>query len=175
MIEVYLLIAIMIIGSIVALEAKDLISAVISVGIAGFALVLVFLFLQAPDLAIVQVLVETLSLVILIAAILKTTKEDTAEASGWKKMGLWCGGLVFLVIFMYFAAQALEFLPPMGEPIMRMAGNYLDLGLAKTGAANLVSSVVLDFRAYDTLGEATVLFTAAIGIVSVLRRKGRKV
>ena len=42
------------------------------------------------------------------------------------------------------------------------------------GATNLVTSVILDFRAYDTLGEATVLFASVIGIMAVLRGKGRK-
>ncbi len=57
---------------------------------------------------------------------------------------------------------------------MRVSQNYLAEGLKKTGATNLVASVILDFRAYDTLGEATVLFTAVIGVLAVLRRIGRK-
>ncbi|MHA1507042.1 MAG: hydrogen gas-evolving membrane-bound hydrogenase subunit E, partial [Candidatus Asgardarchaeia archaeon] len=39
---------------------------------------------------------------------------------------------------------------------------------------NLVTSVLLDYRAYDTLGEATVLFTAILGAIVVLREIGRK-
>jgi len=57
---------------------------------------------------------------------------------------------------------------------MRVAKNFIEVGQAKTGASNLVASVILDFRAYDTLGEATVLFTAVIGVLVVLRRIGRK-
>ena len=174
MIELYLLLALMILGAIIALEAKDLLSAIISLGMVGFSLVLAFLILQAPDLAIVQIVVETLSLIILIAAILKTSREDTTEAFGWKKGLLWGGGLLFLIIFVLFVNQAIKPLPPFGFPVMRMAQNYLDLGLEKTGAANLVTSVILDFRAYDTLVEATVLFTAVIGVLVVLRRTGRK-
>ncbi len=174
MIELYLLLALMILGAIIALEAKDLLSAIISLGIVGFGLVLAFLILQAPDLAIVQIVVETLSLIILIAAILKTSREDTAEAFGWKKGLLWGGGLLFLIIFMLFVNQAVKSLPEFGSPVMRMAQNYLDLGLEKTGAANLVASVILDFRAYDTLGEAAVLFTAVMGVIAVLRKTGRK-
>jgi len=37
-----------------------------------------------------------------------------------------------------------------------------------------VTAVILDFRAFDTLGEATVLFTAVIGVLAVVRRTGRK-
>jgi multisubunit Na+/H+ antiporter MnhB subunit len=43
----------------------------------------------------------------------------------------------------------------------------------KTGATNLVTSVVWGYRGYDTLGEATVLFTAVIGVLAVLRAVGR--
>jgi len=174
MIELYLLLGLMIIGAVVALEARDLLSAVISLGIVGFSLVLAFLVLQAPDLAIVQIVVETLTLVIMIAAILKTTREDTAEAMGFRKVALWLGGLVFLVVFMFFTHRAFQYLPDFGNPMMRMAGYYVAQGLEKTGAANIVAAVILDFRGYDTLGEATVLFTSVIGVTAVLRRIGRK-
>ena len=50
----------------------------------------------------------------------------------------------------------------------------LEEGVNKTGAVNIVSAVILDFRAYDTLGEVAVLFTSIIGIMAILRRKGRK-
>jgi len=41
-------------------------------------------------------------------------------------------------------------------------------------AANIVAAIILDYRAYDTLGEATVLFTAVVGVLTVMRRKGVK-
>ena len=57
---------------------------------------------------------------------------------------------------------------------MRVAGDYLKNGLSQTGATNFVASVMLDYRAYDTLGEVTVLFAAVIGVLAVVRRVGRK-
>lgn len=174
MTELYLLLVLMILGAFAAIEAKDLLSAIISLGIVGFGLTLAFLILQAPDLAIVQIVAETLSLVILIAVVLKTTREDTSQAWSFGKI-LLCGiGLTCMGAFMFFAGQAIRHLPQFGFPVLRMARNYIDLGLERTGAANLVTSVILDFRGYDTLGEATVLFTAVIGVIAVLRRPGRK-
>ena len=170
MIELYLLLVLMIVGAIVALKARDLISAVISLGVVGFGLVLVFLLLQAPDLAITQIVVETLTLIILIAAILKTTREDISTRQIFV-----CGsGLLCLVLFLVLLAGIIKFLPPFGEPVLRMARAYIAQGLGLTGATNLVSAVILDFRGYDTLGEATVLFTAVVGVVVVLRKIGRK-
>jgi multicomponent Na+:H+ antiporter subunit B len=169
-----LLLVLMILGALVALESKDLLSGIISLGIIGFALTVIFLILQAPDLAIVQIVVETLTLIILIAAVLKTTREDTTEKFSPRKGFLWGMGLVFIVVFILTAYKALQHLPEFGAPTLRMAQPYIDQGLSLTGASNLVAAIILDFRGYDTLGEATVLFTSVAGVVAVLRKVGRK-
>ena len=96
------------------------------------------------------------------------------ETWSLKKISSLVGGLVFLGIFIFFLVEAIKFLPSFGTPIMRVAEHYILQGISKTGASNLVGAVILDFRAYDTLGEAAVLFTAVIGVVAVLRRIGRK-
>jgi hypothetical protein len=57
---------------------------------------------------------------------------------------------------------------------MRVSQKYLETGAKDTGATNIVTSVLLDFRAYDTIGEATVLFTSIVGAFVILRRRGRK-
>ena len=168
-----LLIVLMILGAIAALESKDLLSGIISLGIIGFALTVIFLILQAPDLAIVQIIVETMTLVILIAAVMKTTKADTAETYG--RHSLWIGlvGLVFVFVFIWTAVKAFQQMPEFGSLPLRMAAEYVNSGMGLTGAGNLVAAVILDFRAYDTLGEATVLFTSVVGITAVLRKLGR--
>ena len=51
---------------------------------------------------------------------------------------------------------------------------YVREGMERTGAANIVTAILLDFRAYDTLGEATVLFCAILGALAILRQKARK-
>jgi len=112
--------------------------------------------------------------VILIAAVLKTTRNDTTESFGFRKFFIGLSGFVFMVIFLLAAMKAFSHLPAFGEPGLRMANYYIDQGLSGTGASNLVAAVILDFRGYDTLGEATVLFTSVAGIVAVLRKVGRK-
>jgi multisubunit Na+/H+ antiporter MnhB subunit len=77
-----------------------------------------------------------------------------------------------------FGMQVLTTFPEFGIPVMdRLAdapsSTYLLDGLADTGAPNIVTAVLLDFRAWDTLGEATVLFCAALGTVAILRRRAR--
>ena len=170
MIEIHLLLLFMIVGAIIAVEARDLLSSVVAVGAVGLGLSLAFLVLKAPDLAITQLVVEILCLIILIRA---TINRDLPLI----KDGRWhfntISTLVFIVVFLGLAYLSLKDLPVFGQPLLRVAANYLSEGLSKTGAANLVSSVILDFRAYDTLGEATVLFTAVMGVLAVMRKTGR--
>lgn len=161
----------MIFAAIVAIEVKDLLSSVIAVGAVGFALCLAFLILKAPDLAITQLVVEILCLIILIRA---TIRKDLPFVIEGRWIFNTVSTLVFVVVFLFFAYTALRELPPFGYPLMSVVKKYFQEGVSKTGAVNLVSAIILDFRAYDTLGEATVLFTSVIGIMAVLRRPGRK-
>jgi multicomponent Na+:H+ antiporter subunit B len=71
-------------------------------------------------------------------------------------------------------ALAVTPLQPFGEHTLRMAGYYTQAGAESTGSANLVTGVLFDFRGYDTLGEATILFTAALGVITILRAKSKK-
>ena len=52
--------------------------------------------------------------------------------------------------------------------------DYLAKAQEETGAANVVAAVLLDYRAYDTLGEATVIFVSILGAYAVLRHVGRR-
>lgn len=169
--ELHILLLFMIFAAFIAIEAKDLLSSVVGIGAAGFALCLAFLILKAPDLAITQLVVEILCLIILIRA---TIRRDLPLAIEGRWVFNTIASVSFIAAFLFFAHLALKELPPFGEPIMRVVTKYLQEGTAKTGAVNLVTSVILDFRAYDTLGEATVLFASVIGIMAVLRRVGRK-
>ena len=172
MIELYLLLIFMIIGAIVAVEIRSLLSSVVAVGVVGFALCVVFFFLRAPDVAITQLIVEVIALVILIRA--TGIKKDVTEMRGEKREALArMVSIVAIAGMAFFSFWAVRALPEFGKPLMSVSKDYF-LPLTKSGAVNRVASVLLDFRAYDTLGEATVLFTAVVGAIAILRKRGRK-
>ena len=172
MLELYSLIILMILGSLVAIHTKYLLSAVISLTLVGLILCVTFLYLQAPDTAITQIIVEVIALILLIRAV--SIEKDTMGRKGARETFSAIVTSVFLVLFAFFAYRALLDLPQFGFPLMRVSEGYIREGLLKTGSANIVTGVLLDFRAYDTLGEATVLFTAILGAIIVLRKAGRK-
>ena len=172
MLLLHLLLGFMIIGAFVTVEIKNMLSAVISVGAVGFALSMTFLFLGAPDIAITQVIVEILSLILLIRATVNVDNvaiEERGEAVFSNRTAL-----IFVGIILVFAWFAFQSLPPFGEPLMRVSNFYLTHGLAEVRATNFVTSVILDFRAYDTFGEAMVLFVSISGAFAILRRWKRE-
>lgn len=176
MIEIYLFLIFMIIAAIIAIEIKNLLAAAIAVGAVGFSVAILFIILQAPDLAIVQIVVEILTVIIFVAVIYRTT--DVDETISKKIPAMQIIGLVgygfFVILFLITMERIFKELPQFGYPIMKVASEYIKLGLPRVGGANLVADVILDFRGLDTLGEATVLFTSVIGVLAVMRKKGRK-
>ncbi len=171
MLELQLLLLFMIAGAIIAVEVKDMISSVIAVGAVGLGLSLAFLILKAPDLAITQLVAEILCLIILIRA---TLKKDLPLVRDGRWIFNTFSTLCFIVVFLSFAYLAIKDLPAFGSPTMRVGKELLARSLDKTGATNFITSVILDFRAIDTLGEATVLFCSVMGVATVMRRIGRK-
>ena len=164
----------MIIGAIYALHAEDLLSAVIAQGIIGYGLVICFLLLKAPDLAIVQIVVETITLVIMVAVVLDSSREEIKLRLTRKYMVNTAIALILMGMLIYFFDLAMNTLHDFGAHPLRMAETYVSEGAEKTGAANLVTGILWDFRGYDTLGEATILFTAALGVLTVLKKKKKK-
>lgn len=184
-IELFIIVTLVfiILGAIIAVHNKDLLSAIISLGVVGFGVSIAFLFLCAPDLAIVQIAVEVVLLILLIRATIKRDIKATGAHIPWL-------GLIFifaiLIVFIGFGYLAFTQKNISGKPVLTFgkpafaefkdspSHTYISQGIGERRAANLVSAVILDYRAYDTLGEATVLFTAIIGALAILRGRARR-
>ena len=78
--------------------------------------------------------------------------------------------LLFLAVFLVFLFASAFRLREFGSPVNSEMDTYmLEKGQAETGSNNILSAVVFDYRGLDTLGEATVLFTAVTGIALLFR------
>jgi multisubunit Na+/H+ antiporter MnhB subunit len=164
----------MIIGGLYSIHAKDLLSAVISCGIIGYSLVICFLLLRAPDLAIVQIVVETISLILMVAVVLDSSREEPFVKLDGQGYISAITAVILVIVLFYFFKISISALDTFGHTSLRMAGPYIEGAVEKTGSVNLVTGVVFDFRGYDTLGEATVLVTAVLGVLTILRIRGKK-
>ncbi len=77
--------------------------------------------------------------------------------------------VLLITVLLYCVAN----LPRFGQENVRatvVAQRYIEKGLEETGAVNIVSGMILDYRAFDTLGESHVLFTALVCVMVLLRK-----
>ena len=160
----------MIAAAIIAVEVKDLLSSVVAIGAVGIGLSMAFLTLRAPDLAILQLVVEILSLVILVRA---TIRKDIPFIVSGRWVFNTISTVCFVIVFLSAAYIALRNMPLFGDAAMKVSRFYLDNAVSKTGSQNVVAAIVVNFRAYDTLGEVAILFTAIVGVLAIARSVGK--
>lgn len=82
-------------------------------------------------------------------------------------------GILFCVLLITILIEAVSDLPPIGaadKPVNNeVSARYIENGLQETGAVNIVTGMILDYRAFDTFGESNVLFIATITVLILLR------
>jgi multisubunit Na+/H+ antiporter MnhB subunit len=83
-------------------------------------------------------------------------------------------GLTMLLVVIAFLIWGMLFIHPFGYPPSDMDDYIIENAQEETGSNNVVTSVVFDYRGFDTLGEATILFTAVTGVLLLLRTLRRK-
>ena len=83
-----------------------------------------------------------------------------------------CVGIcVTMIALLLYTVTALPAFGDPNHPINNeVSARYIENGLQETGAVNIVTGMILDYRAFDTLGESSVLFTAAMVVLFLLRK-----
>lgn len=163
--------AIAVIGLIAVLRAKDRLTAIVSLGIQGFAVAVIFLLFGAPDLSFTQFMVETLSVVILALVMtrLRLSPRDhrpLGQTLFDGTIAVACG-LGFTLLLLK-STQA---------PFDTLLTDFFN-AYSKTVAhgANVVNVIIVDFRGTDTLGEIAVVMVTALAVLALIRvRAGKKV
>jgi multicomponent Na+:H+ antiporter subunit B len=155
------------------IRLRSLFAVVIMAGVYSFLMASLLIALDAVDVAMTEASVGAgVSTVILLATLHLTKTREIASS----KHSLAALVLVFVV------AGALVFgtlsLPPFGvaDSVIHqhVAPYYLANTIKDTGVPNAVTSVLADYRGYDTLGETAVIFTAGIGVMLLLSRRRRQ-
>lgn len=170
MLELHLILIFMITAAIIAVEVKDLLSGVVAIGAVGIGLCMAFLILKAPDLAIMQLVVEILSLVILVRA---TIRKDIPFSVSGRWVFNTVGTIIFIIIFLGASYITLKSIGPLGNAMMKVSNFYINNSLLKAKTENVVAAIIVNFRAYDTLGEVATLFAAIVGVLAIARSVGK--
>lgn len=157
-----------VIGALAAVKANKRFLAVLMVSVTGYGIALMFALQGAPDLALTQMLVETIILVAFVLA-MRSLPAELRDRTGGKYrvvrviIGLGFGAtMVFAAIFAMGARIA--------TPVSLQ---FPQLAYEGGGGLNIVNVTLVDIRAWDTFGEITVLALAATGVASLIFVRGR--
>lgn len=147
--------------------------AALALGVAGYSIGGLFLLESAPDVALVQFLVETLATILIILILSKTSEEerkramDRLFANGSSKFGVFRDVFIATLVGVGVALFALAAVGNRPTP-ETIATWHLENALPQAGANDVVASIITDFRGMDTLIEITVFGMAALGVLSLL-------
>jgi len=150
-------------AAVLAARSRRRLKAVILAGVTGYGMAMLFILQGAPDLALTQVLVETVTLVVFVLVLrrLPTYFSDRPlTGSRWWRMAL--GVMVGLVMAgLTLAATGARTADPVSEGFAEPAVEY-------GGGHNIVNVTLVDIRAWDTMGEISVLVVAGTGVASLI-------
>jgi multisubunit Na+/H+ antiporter MnhB subunit len=169
-IEIHLVLIFMIAAAVIAVWVKDLLSSVVAIGAVGVGLAMAFLLLKAPDLAILQLVVEILSLIILVHA---TVRQDLPFSTSGRWFFNTASTLFFIAVFLVITNNILKTIPQFAGVSAKAVSLPPNDAHGATGARNMVALISLKMRSFDTLGEIAVVFTAVVGVLAIARKIGR--
>lgn len=157
-----ILIALM--GLAAVVYANNRLTAIVSLGIQGFAVALLFMLMGAPDLSFTQFMIETLSVVILALAMtrLRLSPQDH-RPTGQKLLDLTVAGLCG-------AGFGLALLKVTQVPFDQTLTDFFERhSVAIAHGRNIVNVIIVDFRGFDTLGEIAVVMVTGLAILALIR------
>ncbi len=139
--------------------------AVASLGVIGYSICLIFLFYSAPDLAMTQFSIDTLTVILFVLVIYNLPKYKTFSSNIVRIRD----GVLSVFFGFLIAILTLEVLV---EPLNRETSKfYAENAYTLAKGKNVVNVILVDFRGFDTMGEITVLAIAALGVYSLLKLK----
>ncbi|MGK7392457.1 MAG: hydrogen gas-evolving membrane-bound hydrogenase subunit E [Candidatus Cyclobacteriaceae bacterium M2_1C_046] len=153
------------IAAVAVVFAKSRLIAIVTMGVVGYGIALIFMFYGAVDLAITQILVETLTLVLFVMVFHKlpqfvshlTVSSKVRDAVIALSVGGFMAGLAL-------KANKIN----ISEPVSNLIA---EKSFTEGFGRNIINVILVDFRAFDTLGEALVLAVASLGIFTLLKLK----
>ncbi len=158
---------VVVVGALAAANSRTRFRSIAALGAVGFGITLLFFMFGAPDLAMTQVLVETLTVILFIFAFrfLPVAPPRVPRATQ--------ATAVVIAVITGIGMTALTLAAVTSGHDNHLRGFFEEASVPVAHGRNVVNTILVDFRAMDTLGEITVLAAAAIGILALLRLTAR--
>jgi multicomponent Na+:H+ antiporter subunit A len=161
--------ALIVAGALSAALARSTMMAVLSLGVVGYSVAVMYALLGAPDLAMTQFAVETLTVVIFVLVFSRLRGFGDLSSRAVKirdALVASAAGAVVMTLVLFIGTSGTT---------SRLSAYFAEAAPTLAHGRNIVNVILVDFRGFDTLGEATVLVTVAIGVRALLLigREGR--
>jgi multicomponent Na+:H+ antiporter subunit A len=146
-----------------AVRSRSRLAAVAAVGMVGFGLAVIYLLYGAPDLAMIQFAIETLTVILLVLVIYRFPRFTRLTSPPARLFDIFialAGGCLMAILTLVVTSYPQN---------LQVTPFYAENSLALARGRNVVNVILVDFRGLDTLGEITVLSTAAVGVYALLR------
>ncbi|MBN2162850.1 MAG: DUF4040 domain-containing protein [Pontiellaceae bacterium] len=167
-VRIALVAVLMILAALVTVSSRSRLRSILSMGVVGYSIALLFSFFGAPDLAMTQLVIETLTVILMALAFyhLPTFKHGSLKRTRAIDAVL-SVGVGVAVTLLVIAALHVHTPTPVSD-------YYLEHSYKEAHGRNVVNVILVDFRALDTLGEITVLTIAALGGYALLKLRPEK-
>jgi multicomponent Na+:H+ antiporter subunit B len=152
---------------------RDVLGSIIAFGAYSLGISIIWVFLRAPDVGLTEAAVGAGVMTILfLATIAKTTRPSDDRI--FERIDL--RAAVVALALVAVLSTTLVALPPVGAADSAVVTDdvtryYLDNAYDETGVTNAVTAVLAAYRGFDTLGEATVVYAAGVGLLIVLKKE----
>jgi len=147
----------------VAIRSRSRLGAVAALGVVGYGVALVYVLFGAPDLAMTQFMVETLTVILFVLVFYHLPRFARLSSGPTRArdalVALTAGTLITTIILF---ASNVQFHP-------KISAYFAEHSLALAHGRNIVNVILVDFRGLDTLGEITVLALAGVGVYALLK------
>ncbi|WP_432352565.1 Na+/H+ antiporter subunit A [Sporosarcina sp. A2] len=159
-----------ILGTGMVIMSKNRISAIIALGAVGYSVALFFVLFKAPDLALTQLVIETISVALFLLAFRHLPAMKT---HGETKQNKLVNGIVAVAVGLSVTLVALS--AHSNKLVSSISQFYKDTVHTEAGGGNIVNVILVDYRGFDTLFEIAVLSIAGIAVLGMIRlRLSRK-
>jgi len=164
----YILVIVMIVAAVAILFVRSRVTAIILNGVLGYSIALFFVFFRAPDLALTQIVVETVTtaLFLLCFYFLPEWKREKSSRPSKVFNAVVAVSAGILVTTIALSVQ--------GNNMFESVSVYFENSYELAGGKNIVNTILGDFRAFDTMLEVVVLFIAGVGVYTLIKLKARK-
>ena len=157
------IVVLMILAAMVAVGSKSRLSAIVAMGVIGYGIALMFVDFGAPDLAMTQFIIETMTVILFVLVIYRLPRYRSVSGRRSRLVNsvvaATSGALMTMLVLVAHGVRE-------GS---RLSEYFAQNSLLLAHGKNVVNVIIVDFRAMDTLGEITVLSLAGIGVYTLLK------